>query len=243
MRLLYPRPVDDGGGAAGSEPDPTEEQIRYAFKDTLCRCGTYPAIVRAVQDAGRKLRTGEQIRAPELEPGAPANLRIVGHVVARPDAFLKVTGAAKFTDDYTFPEMLHARALRAMVPHAIVTRLDVTRAQRLPGVHAVLTAADVPGRKNHGLVTFDWPVLVGVGEKVRTVGDAVAIVAADTREIATEALALIEVAYEQLPVVSDPRAGAGARRAQDSRVGQSAQAHLPEQGGHRRGVCAGGHHL
>ena len=67
------------------------------------------------------------------------------------------------------------------------------KARALPGVAAVLTAADIPGEHNHGLVIYDWPALVGVGERVRYVGDAIAIVAAETREIATEALDLIEV--------------------------------------------------
>ena len=74
----------------------------------------------------------------------------------------------------------------------------------LPGVVAVLTAADLPGEKNHGLVIPDWPILVGVGERVRYVGDAVAIVAAETREIAGRALDLIEVTYELQTVVAGP---------------------------------------
>jgi xanthine dehydrogenase molybdenum-binding subunit len=100
--------------------------------------------------------------------------------------------------------MLHARVKRALVPSAIVKRLDVSRARELPGVVAVLTAADIPGEHNHGLVVRDWPILVGLGEKVRTVGDAVAIVAAESREIATQALDLIEVEFEPLPVVTNP---------------------------------------
>ncbi len=128
----------------------------------------------------------------------------MGHVVPRPDAVAKVTGAARFADDYDFPGLLHGRALRAGVPHAILKRLDVAKAKDLPGVVAVLTAEDIPGERNHGLVIHDWPALVGVGEKVRYVGDAVALVAAERREIATQALELIEAEYEPLPVVSDP---------------------------------------
>ena len=71
-----------------------------------------------------------------------------------------------------------------------------------PGVYAVLTAADLPGERRHGLHTMDWPILVGVGERVRYVGDAVAIVAAETREIATRALELISTEYELLPPVT-----------------------------------------
>jgi selenium-dependent xanthine dehydrogenase len=192
-----------GAALLAQNPDPTESDIRHAFKDTLCRCGSYPALVRAVQSAAQKMYRGVEIQSPDLD--SPGETRVVGHVIPRPDAVQKVTGAAKFTDDYTFPDMLHARVLRAGVPHAIVTRLEVSAARSLPGVHAVLTAEDVPGRNAHGLVIFDWPVLVGVGEKVRTVGDAVAVVAADTREIATQALDLIRVEYEPLPVVSSAR--------------------------------------
>jgi xanthine dehydrogenase molybdenum-binding subunit len=82
--------------------------------------------------------------------------------------------------------------------------LDVGQAKALQGVQAVLTAEDIPGERNHGLVIRDWPVLVGVGERVRYVGDAVAIVAADTRALASRALDLIQVEYERLPVVSGP---------------------------------------
>ncbi len=91
-----------------------------------------------------------------------------------------------------------------MLPHAIVKRIDISKARRLPGVAAVLTAADIPGEHNHGLVIYDWPVMVGVGERVRYVGDAVAIVAAETRQIASAALDLIEVEYDPQPVISDP---------------------------------------
>ncbi|GAB4474582.1 MAG: selenium-dependent xanthine dehydrogenase [Anaerolineales bacterium] len=192
-----------------NNPDPSEDEIRQALKDTLCRCAGYPTIIRAVQSAARRLGGKEPlppIVAPVVsEEGKPQpNLRIVGTLQPRPDAIEKVSGTAKFTDDLKFPGMLHARVKRAMVPHAILKRLDVEKARQLPGVQAVLTAADIPGEKNHGLVIFDWPILVGIGERVRYVGDAVAIVAAESREIATQALDLIEAEYELLEVIADP---------------------------------------
>ena len=97
--------------------------------------------------------------------------------------------------------MLFARTKRAGVPHAKVRSIDVAAARELDGVRAVLTHEDVPGRNLHGLVILDWPVLCA--DKVRYVGDAVAIVAADTAEIAAAALELIEIDYEELPVVAD----------------------------------------
>jgi CO/xanthine dehydrogenase Mo-binding subunit len=175
------------------------------LKDTLCRCAGYPSIIRAIQAAGAELR-GEQER-PELpsESGIDAErLRVVGKLQPRPDAVAKVTGSAIFTDDLQFDGMLHARVKRAGVPHALLRYLDVTKARNLPGVVAVLTAADLPGDRYHGLVIPDWPVLVGVGERVRYVGDAVAIVAAETRQIASRALDLIEVTFELQTVVAGP---------------------------------------
>jgi xanthine dehydrogenase molybdenum-binding subunit len=114
----------------------------------------------------------------------------------------KVTGRALYADDYHFPGMLVARTKRAGVPHAKIIAIDTGAAEALPGVYAVLTHKDVPGRKNHGLVDIDWPVL-GY-DKVRYTGDAVAIVAADNADVAAQALDLIKVEYEPLPVVSGP---------------------------------------
>lgn len=190
-------------------PNPSEEDIRHALKDTLCRCAGYPTITRAVQSAAAKLR-GEPPLPPVLPPvvgegeQAPPAYKVIGSKQIRPDAVEKVTGKAKFTDDLHFPGMLHARVKRAMVPHAILKSLDVEQARKLPGVVAVLTAQDIPGENNHGLVIYDWPVMVGIGERVRYVGDAIAIVAAETREIATQALDLIVAEYDLLEVVADP---------------------------------------
>lgn len=184
-------------------PDPSDEDIRHALKDTLCRCAGYPSIIGAVKAAAKTLRTGQPVEPPQVvlssRPG-----RVVGTARPRPDALAKVTGAAQFTDDLQFPGMLHARVKRAMVPAAVVRSLDVSQARALPGVVAVLTAEYIPGEHLHGLVIFDWPSLVGVGEHVRYVGDAVAIVAAETRQIATQALELIEVAFDPLPVITNP---------------------------------------
>jgi len=184
-------------------PDPSQADIQHALKDTLCRCAGYPTITRAIQDAAQSMQTGNPIQGSNLDLTNPSN-KVIGQIVQRPDAVEKVNGEAIFTDDIQFPGMLHARAKRAMTPHAIVTRLNVEKARQLPGVAAVLTAEDIPGEHNHGLVIYDWPSLVGVGERVRYVGDTVAIVAAETRQIASAALDLIEVEFDLQPVVSDP---------------------------------------
>jgi xanthine dehydrogenase molybdenum-binding subunit len=185
-------------------PDPSEEDIKAALKDTLCRCGSYRGMVRAIQAAARSIKSGLSVELPRDIPVSHIPHSSVGKLVPRMDGIDKVTGKALYTDDLAFPGMLHARVKRAMVPSAVVRSIDVSQAKALPGVVAVLTAVDLPGDHYHGIIVQDWPILVGVGEKVRTVGDALALVAAETRDTANRALELIDVQLDPLPVVSGP---------------------------------------
>ncbi len=183
-------------------PNPTESDIKSALKDTLCRCTGYTSIINAVQSAAAEM--GGEKPEPWRGPAVKPPLHTVGKPVMVPGTVEKVTGAAKFTDDFTFPGMLIARTLRAEYPHAKILKIDTAAAKKLPGVHAVLTHEDIPGEKYHGLVNYDWPALAI--DKVRYMGDPVAVVAADTEEIADTALKLIKVDYEPLPAVTDPEA-------------------------------------
>jgi len=115
-----------------------------------------------------------------------------------------VNGTAIYTDDLVFDGMLFAKVRRAMIPHGFLTKLDISKAKALKGVEAILTADDIPGEHNHGLVIYDWPVMVGVGERVRYVGDAIAIVAAKSQEIAEQASALIEAEFDLQRVITNP---------------------------------------
>jgi len=184
-------------------PDPTQEEVRYALKDTLCRCAGYPMIENAILAAAHTLRTGDPLPLPEIFESIHKQ-EVVGRKHLRPDAVDKVTGNAVFTDDLKFDDMLYAKVRRAMVPHAILKKLDISKARQLEGVSAVLTAEDIPGEQNHGLVILDWPALIGVGQRVRYVGDAIAIVAAETQEIASRAVQLIDAKFELLPVITNP---------------------------------------
>ncbi len=184
-------------------PNPSKTDIRAALKDTLCRCGGYPAIENAVTAAAESMKTGAAVHGAEVHESVHDH-SLVGHILNRPDAHAKVTGDAIYTDDLSFEGMLYGKVRRAGVPHAILKKLDLSKARALAGVHAILTAADIPGERNHGLVVFDWPVMVGEGERVRYVGDALAIVAAETQQIAEQAAGLIEAEFEHQPVISDP---------------------------------------
>jgi len=184
-------------------PNPTRDEIRFALKDTLCRCAGYPAIEGAILAAAESMRTGAPIRPPRIaESSRPEH--VVGRVQIRPDAMAKVNGKAAYTDDLVFPGMLNAKVRRALVPHAFLKRLDTSAAKALPGVVAVLTANDIPGERNHGLVVYDWPVLVGLDERVRYVGDGLALIAAETQDIADRAAALVQAEFDLQPVITDP---------------------------------------
>jgi CO/xanthine dehydrogenase Mo-binding subunit/aerobic-type carbon monoxide dehydrogenase small subunit (CoxS/CutS family) len=185
-------------------PDPNSDEVRFALKDTLCRCAGYPSIENAILAAAQALQTGEPVQKPTHIPDSIHEHKMVGRSHLRPEAIEKVTGDAMYTDDLVFDGMLFAKTRRAMIPHGFLTKLDISKAKAFPGVVAVLTADDIPAERNHGLVIFDWPVMVGLGERVRYVGDALAIVAAETQEIAEQAAALIEAEFDLQPVITNP---------------------------------------
>jgi CO/xanthine dehydrogenase Mo-binding subunit len=133
----------------------------------------------------------------------------IGSSIKRRDADGKVTGVTSYPGDLVRPDQAFMKVLFAGRPHARVTRLDTSSAEALEGVLAVFTAKDVPVNE-YGLIMSDQPVLCGPGsdkpftDRVRFVGDQVALVVAESEEIAQHALGLIEVEYEDLPVITDP---------------------------------------
>ncbi|GIL16106.1 MAG: dehydrogenase [Chloroflexota bacterium] len=139
-------------------------------------------------------------------------LRQIGKPLPRIDAMGKVTGATQYAADYTMPNMLHAKVLRAKHASARILRVDVSKARALPGVVAVLTADDLPGAQ----VATDIPGVTGTSkragtdapilarDRVRFMGEAIAIVAAEELSIAERALDLIKVDYEPYPAVFTP---------------------------------------
>src|SRR6266545_2381352 len=130
-------------------------------------------------------------------------LAVIGRSYPRVDAREKVTGRAVYTYDMAFPGMLYGKLLRSPYPHARIVSLDTARAKRAPGVLAVITNADVPQKKFGAFVQDEYAL---AKDRVRYVGDPVAAVAAVDEDAALEALALIEVEYEELPAVFDPEA-------------------------------------
>src|SRR5688572_27768370 len=171
VRLLYPRPDHEPEGAL------------HAQRDALGRgdraCGERKPV---------PLRRVPQHRARRTSRRGPQMKRIEG-----PD---KVRGRAKYACDIRLEGQLHARVLRSPLPHARIRRIDVSRAQALPGVRAVLCSANAPD--------IEWYEKSRLFDRtVRFVGDEVAAVAADSIDIAEDALRVIEVDYEPLAFTTD----------------------------------------
>lgn len=134
---------------------------------------------------------------------------IIGKSVNRVDALEKVTGKAIYPGDIYLPNIAHMKILFANRPHAIIKRIDTSKAETLNGVIAVFTAKDVPINE-YGLMMNDQPVLCGPGSDkvgadcIRFIGDQLALVIAETEEIAAQGRDLIEVEYKDLPIITDP---------------------------------------
>ncbi|MDP9343894.1 MAG: xanthine dehydrogenase subunit D [Actinomycetota bacterium] len=132
----------------------------------------------------------------------------VGESVRRVDGVPKVKGQFDYGSDLWADDMLWGHTVRSPHPHARIVRIDLSQAVASPGVHAVLLADDVPGRRTYGLDFPDQPVLAW--ERVRYQGEPVAVVAAETAELARRAAARVEVEYEPLPAVTDMEEALGA---------------------------------
>ncbi len=151
-------------------------------------------------------RISKSAEPEHATPGTQhAKHSLIGTSPQRIEGREKVTGAATYVDDMQFGQnLLHGMLKHSPIPHGLIKRIDVSRARALPGVRVVVTGQDFPGYT--GLYLKDRRIFAL--DRVRYVGDAVAAVAADTPEIAQQALELIEVEYEPLPGVFDPEYGA-----------------------------------
>ncbi|MFQ5484133.1 MAG: xanthine dehydrogenase family protein molybdopterin-binding subunit [Desulfobacterales bacterium] len=125
----------------------------------------------------------------------------VGRSVPKIDALNKALGKAVYSEDIFFPGMLFGRVLRAGIPHARVEKIDVSKARKKDGVACILTAEDIPGRNLYGIAFQDQPALVH--DRVRYIGDPIAIVAAESDEMAKDALNAITVEYKKLQPITD----------------------------------------
>ncbi|WP_373213896.1 selenium-dependent xanthine dehydrogenase [Ruminococcus sp. 5_1_39BFAA] len=194
--FCIPGMVISAKGLLDKNPEPTRADAADAIKNNICRCTGYKKIIDGILLAAKYKREG---LPEEKEYGWK-----VGERVPRVDVREKVLGTGQYPDDVEVEGMIYGSALRAQYPRARVKAIHTEAAKALPGVVAVFTAEDIPGSVKTGHLKQDWDALVPVGHLVHYLGDSVALVAAETKEILEEAKKLIQVEYEELPMVRDP---------------------------------------
>src|SRR3989440_12247064 len=127
---------------------------------------------------------------------------VIGKPVALIDSAGKTTGAGKYADDLSLPGMLIGKILHSPYPHAIIKRIDASRALALDGVITVVSGEDAPNK--YGILPVGHDETALAVDKVRYIGDNVACIVAESEAIAEQALELIDVDYEALPAYFDP---------------------------------------
>jgi putative selenate reductase molybdopterin-binding subunit len=197
----------------GKSLSPSEADVREAFSGIICRCTGYEKPVQAVLRAAAILRgedPGPVKTMPKIWTVAESEkLTRVGRPEKKVDAVKLVQGKPAFTNDIELRGILVGKILHSLYAHARIVKIDASKARALPGVAAVLTWMDIP-RVAYSTAGQSDPIpgpldSFSLDQKVRFVGDRVAFVAAESEEIANHALGLIEVEYEQLPIILDMR--------------------------------------
>ena len=187
-------------GLLDANPDPTPADVKNAIRMNICRCTGYKKIEEAILLAARVFRTGEPVPKRVLKG-------IVGENLDRVDAPQKALGDAKYADDIYLDGMLFGTAKRSDYPRARVLSIDTAEAEKAPGVVCVLTAKDIPGTQKIGHLKQDYDVMIPEGKITHFLGDAIALVAAETEVQARAAAALVRVEYEPLTPVLDMMEG------------------------------------
>ena len=181
-------------------PDPSRTEAAFAIRNNICRCTGYKKIIDGILLSAKMLREGLPVPEETLEGR-------LGDRVRRIDAADKVLGRAEFADDVYLDGMIYGKAVRSAYPRAIVLAIHTEKAKALPGVVGVYTAEDIPGQNKVGHLRHDWDTMIPVGTITHYLGDAIALVAAETQEILEEAVKLVEVEYVELPAVTTPQEG------------------------------------
>ena len=180
-----------------ANPAPTREEAAFAIRNNICRCTGYVKIIDGILLAAEIFRTGKLPEEKKTGYG-------VGERAVRVDVAEKVQGYGKYPDDLYVDGMLYAGAVRSKYPRARVLAIHKEKAEALPGVVGVYTAEDVPGENKVGHLQQDWDTMIPVGKITHYLGDAICLVAAETKEALEQAKALVEIDYEPLKPVFSP---------------------------------------
>ena len=180
-----------------ANPAPTREEAAFAIRNNICRCTGYVKIIDGILLAAEIFRSGKLPEEKETGYG-------VGERAVRVDVAEKVQGYGKYPDDLYVDGMLYASAVRSKYPRARVLAIHKEKAEALPGVVGVYTAEDIPGEIKVGHLQQDWDAMIPVGRITHYLGDAICLVAAETKEALEQAKALVEIDYEPLKPVFSP---------------------------------------
>ena len=180
-----------------ANPAPTREEAAFAIRNNICRCTGYVKIIDGILLAAEIFRSGKLPEEKKTGCG-------VGERAVRVDVAEKVQGYGKYPDDLYVDGMLYAGAVRSKYPRARVLAIHKEKAEALPGVVGVYTAEDIPGEIKVGHLQQDWDAMIPVGRITHYLGDAICLVAAETKEALEQAKALVEIDYEPLKPVFSP---------------------------------------
>ncbi|NIM95860.1 MAG: molybdopterin-dependent oxidoreductase [Anaerolineales bacterium] len=194
-----PGMIMTGKALLDSNPYPSADEIKAALTSNrnLCRCTGYVTIIEAIQLAAERM--AKKAKLDVLH----AAKEMMGNPQLRVEAIKKVSGTSPYADDIVMDGMLYGKILWAAHPHAKILSIDSSEAEALDGVALVVTAKDIPGKNQAGLIVRDQPAIAD--EKTRYIGDSLASVFAESVEIAEAARELIRVEYEILPGVFSPQ--------------------------------------
>ncbi len=194
--FCIPGIVMQANNLINQNPEPSRADIEKSLTPHLCRCTGYKKIVDAIQCAAEAIRNEEEVDLPEVDGS-------IGTRLPKYQAQDLVLGQHRYVDDIRMDGLVVGALKFSDHPRAVVRAMDASAALAHPGVLRVITADEIPGDRHIGLIRQDWPLMIGVGETTRYVGDVLACVVAETDAIAREAVALIEVDYQVLEPVTD----------------------------------------
>lgn len=195
--FCIPGMVISSVGLFNKNLNPSKEEVKKALIGNICRCTGYAKIEEAILMAAEIIREKKDV--PEVKCKG-----LIGDGLGRIDAEDKTLGLGEYVDDLKVSGMAYGVALRTKYPRALIKGIDFSKAESLKGVIKVITAKDVTGNRFCGHLKKDWPALIDVGEETRYVGDTVALVVAESEEIARQATLLIKVDYEELKPLTNP---------------------------------------
>jgi aldehyde oxidoreductase len=170
-------------------PDPSPQEIKEALGSNFCRCTGYSKILDAIDDAAAVVRGEKE--------------EVTRRAAPRKDALARVTGREVYGGDMALDGMLYGKIVWSEHPHARILNIDTAAAETVPGVAKVITHKDVPGKNLFGSMGYDQPALAE--DKVLFVGEAVAVVYAETLEAAADGAQKVKVDYHPLPGVFTPQ--------------------------------------